>query len=85
MNARFSNSAHPVRTNCGVEYGFDHLLEVGTLKIKLKKIEEKREKQTGFFDIQKLEDPKICEDFRKNIINTIKEKHINYENVYCQI
>jgi len=80
VNARFSNSVLIIRTFRGAECGSDHFLVVGRLKMKLKKIEKRKEKQTKLFDIQKLDDLKICEDFRKNIINEIKEEHIDFEN-----
>jgi len=49
------------------------------LQVKFKKIEKKKEKQTELYDIPKLDDLKICVDFCKNIINEIREKHIDYE------
>lgn len=69
-----------VRTFRGADCGSDHFLVVGKLKVKLKKIEKRREKQTELFDIQKLDDPSVFEDFRKSLINEIYEEHIDYEN-----
>jgi len=80
VNARFSNSVLYVRTFRNTECGTDLFLVVGRLKVKLKKKEKRKEKQTELFDIQKLDDLKICEDFRKNLINEIKGEHIDYEN-----
>lgn len=80
VNMRFSNSVLDVRALRGAECGSDHFLRVGRLKMKLKKIEKRKEEQAELFDIQKLDDFKICEDFRKNIINEIKEKHTDYGN-----
>jgi len=53
----------------GTECGSDHFLVVGILKVKLKKIEMRKEEQAELFDIQKLDELQACEDFRKNIIN----------------
>jgi hypothetical protein len=58
-----------VRTFRGTECVSDHFLVIGSLKVKLKKIEKRSEEQTELFDIQKLEGLKTCEHFRKNIIN----------------
>jgi hypothetical protein len=69
-----------VRTFCGSECGFDHFLVIERLKVKLKKIEKRREEKIEHYDIQKLEDLKTCEDFRKNIINEIKKEHLDYGN-----
>jgi len=58
-----------VRTFCGAKCRSYHILVVGRLKVKLKKIEKRREKQTGLFDVQKLDDPTICDDIRENKIS----------------
>jgi len=78
VNARFSNSVLDVRTFRGAECVSDHFLFIRRLKVKLKKIEKRKEEYTELFDIQKLDDLKVCEDFCKNIINKIKEKHLDY-------
>ncbi|KAF0770345.1 craniofacial development protein 2-like [Aphis craccivora] len=80
VNARFSNSVLDVRTFRGAECGSDHFLVVGKLKVKLKRAKKRKEEQTELFDIQKLCDLKICEDFCKNISNEFNNEHIDYEN-----
>ncbi|VVC38783.1 Endonuclease/exonuclease/phosphatase [Cinara cedri] len=80
VNTRFSNSVLDVRTFCDAECGSDHFLVVGKLKVKLKKAKKRKEEQTELFDIQKLCDLKICEDFCKNISNEFNNEHIDNEN-----
>jgi len=80
VNAIFSNSVLDVKVFRGVECGSDHFLVVGKLKVKLKKGKKRKEEQTELFDIQKLYDLKICEDFCKNILNEINDEHIDYGN-----
>ncbi|KAL4113615.1 hypothetical protein QTP88_017209 [Uroleucon formosanum] len=80
VSARFSNSVLDVRTYRGEEWGSDHFLVVGRLKVKVKKAKKSNEEQTELFDIQKLCDLNICEDFRKNILNEINDEHIDYGN-----
>lgn len=76
VNARFSNSVLDVRTFRGAECRSNHFLVVGKLKVKLKKAKKRKEEQTELFDIQKLCDLKICEDFCKNISNEFNNEHI---------
>jgi hypothetical protein len=80
VNARFSNSVLYVRTFRGAECGSNYFLVVERLKVKLKKAKKRKEEKTELFDIQKLCDPKICENFRKNILNEINDEHIDYGN-----
>ncbi|KAL4084379.1 hypothetical protein QTP88_028202 [Uroleucon formosanum] len=80
VNARFSNSVLDVRTFHGAECGSDHFLVVGKLKVRLKKAKKRKEEQTELFDIQKLCDLKICEDFCKNISNEFNNEHIDNKN-----
>ncbi|KAL4152896.1 hypothetical protein QTP88_000729 [Uroleucon formosanum] len=80
VNARFSNSILDVRTFRGAECGSDHFLVLGKLKVQLKKRKKRKEEQTELFDIQKLYDLKICEDFCKNISNEFNNEHIDNEN-----
>ena len=38
-------------------------------------MKSRKEKQSGLFDIQKLNDPKVCEKFQTNILDKIKKDH----------
>lgn len=65
VNSIFSNCFLDVRTFRGADYDSDHFLVAGKLKVKLKKIENKKERQTRLADIQKLGDSKVCKTLIK--------------------
>lgn len=48
--------------DCGTGYF------LGRLKMKLKKIEKKRQKQIELFDIHKLDELRVCEDYENDDI-----------------
>lgn len=56
VNLRLSNSVLDVRTFSNADCGSNNFLVAGRFKVKLKKMEKKRDKQIEFFDIQKLDD-----------------------------
>ena len=77
VNSRFSNCVLDIRSFRGADCGSDHFLVAGKLKVTLKKIENRKESQSGLYDISKLSDPKVCETFHTNILSEIKRNQQN--------
>lgn len=82
VSSRFSNCVLDVRTFRGADCGSDHFLVAGKLKVTLTKIENRKKRQSGLYDIQKLSDSKVCETFHTIILSEIRreQQHLYTNN-----
>lgn len=73
VTKRFKNSIANIRTLRGVDIDSDNLLLGMWIKVKLKRLFKNDRKNTGRFDINKLEDPAINKNFEKNINSALQK------------
>jgi len=81
INNRFKNSIKNIRTLRGADTDSDHLLVECWMKVKFKKITNCKPMRKNNYNIEKLSEKKICEEYKCKIDNILKGKQDDKESI----